>query len=200
MPGKPCAQALAQTMLVVGVEKAKEKGDGHGLHARFLQLGNQGVDLILGKRCDDGAVGADALGDLETVAARDQHGRRVLEKVVEIGAGGSAQFQDVAEAARGDKGGARALLLENGVGDNGSGVREQADIVRRHPVLLHRHLECGEYALGQIARGARHLGDADSTGCFVDQGNVGKGATDVDADAPGHGSGHRRNGCVDRLA
>ena len=47
--------------------------------------------------------------DLEAAAARDEGGRRILEQVVEVAAGGAPQLQHVAEAARGDEGGARAV-------------------------------------------------------------------------------------------
>ena len=121
-----------------------------------------GVDLGLGQRRDDRAVGADALGDLEAAVARNERRRRVLEQVVEVGAGRAAQLQHVAEAARGDERGARALLLEDGVGDDGGGMRQQADVGGGHAVALHGGLQRGEHALGQVARRGRHLGDADA--------------------------------------
>ena len=120
--GQGGAQASAQPALVVGIEEAEEQRDGDGLDARRLQFSDQSVDLQFGERRDDGAVGADTLGDLEAAPARDERGRRILEQVVEVGAGGAPELQNVAEAAGGDERRAGALLLQDGVGDDGGGV------------------------------------------------------------------------------
>ena len=74
------------------------------------------------------ALGVDPFGDLEAPAARHQHRGRVLQQVVEIGARGTAQFQQVAKAARGDEAGAGALVLQQRVGHHGGGVRQQRHV------------------------------------------------------------------------
>jgi hypothetical protein len=67
----------------------------------------------------------EAFGDLVTPAARHQHRRSVLKQVAEIGARGSAQFEDVAEPACRHKCDSGALLLEQRVGDDGCCVGEE---------------------------------------------------------------------------
>ena len=168
------------------VEEAEQQAHGHRLHARGLQVGDQRVDLGLGQRRDDGPVGADALADLEAAAARDQNGRRVLEQVVEIAARRAPQLQHVAEAARGHQRRAGALLLQDGIGDDGGGMRQQAHVCRRNRLTLHGRAQGGQHALGQIARRGQHLGHLDASAGILDQRHVRERPADVDADPPGH--------------
>jgi hypothetical protein len=123
---------------------------------------------------------------LEAAAARDQDGRCVLEQVVEVAARGAAQLQDIAEAARRHKGGARTFLLEHRVGDHGGGMRQQADIGGGNAVAVHGGRQRGEHALAQVTGRGRYLGDADAPRRLLDQRHVGERPADVDADPPGH--------------
>ena len=186
MPGSAARRRCTQPALVLGVEEAEEQGDGHGLDARGLDCRDQAVDLGLGQRRDDLAVGADALADLEAAAARDESAGRILEQVVEVAAGGAPQLQDVAEAARGDERGARAVLRQDGVGDDRGGMREQHHLGRLQAVALHGAGEPGEHALGEVARRGRHLGDADRPARIVDQRHIRERAADVDPNPPSH--------------
>ena len=102
--GQCGAQGGAKAAFVAVVEEGEQQADGDRFHPGLADRGDQGGKLIVGKRGDDRALGVDPLGDLEAVAARDQHRGRVLQQVVEIGARRAAQFQDVAEAARGHEG------------------------------------------------------------------------------------------------
>jgi hypothetical protein len=143
------------------VEEAEQQRHGNGLDPFGLQGGDQAVDLSLGQRGDDLPVGTDALGDLVAAAAGNERGGRVLEEVVKVRPRRAPQLQHVAEAARGDSARAGAVLLEDGVGDDRGGVRQQPDVGRGEACSAHRHAQGGQHALGQIARRGRHLGDAD---------------------------------------
>ncbi len=66
------------------VEEAEQQRDRDRLDAERLERGDQRLDLFLRKWRDDGAVGADPLGDLEPPVTRNERGRRVLEQVVEL--------------------------------------------------------------------------------------------------------------------
>ena len=174
---------------MLGIEEAEQERDRDGLDPRRLERGDQRIDLVLRQRRDDGAVGADALGDLEAPAARDEGRRRVLEEVIEVGTRRAPQLQHIAEAARGNERRARAGFLENGIGHDGGGVRQEPDVGRGHLVAAHGSLEGAEHAVGKVPRGRGHLGDADRPARVVDERYVREGPADIDPDPPSH-AGH----------
>ena len=59
-----------------------------------------------------------------------------MDAVSGLGAGGAAQLQHIAEAARGDERGAGAFLFQDCVGNGGCGVRQQPDGSVRVPDAL----------------------------------------------------------------
>ena len=70
------AQARAEPALVLGVEEAEQQRDGDAPRRARPSVPRSAPSISrLGQRRDDGAVGADALGDLEAAAARDERGR-----------------------------------------------------------------------------------------------------------------------------
>ena len=186
-PGSAARRRAPSRRSCSGLRKLNSSETAIASHARRLQRRDQAVDLALGERRDDGAVGADALGDLEAAAARDQRGRRVLEQVVEVGARRAPQLQHVAEAARGDERGARALLLQDGVGDDGGGVRQQPDLGRRR-----RRSAASPMSSAASTPSARSRGVVGTLATpmlparLVDQRHVRERAADVDPDPPSH--------------
>ena len=168
------------------IEKAEQQRDRDGLHILGADIGDQRVDLAGRQGRDDGAIGTDPPGDLETAAAGNEGGGRILEEVVEVGARGAAQLQHVAKAAGAHEGGAGALVLEQRVGDDGGRMGQQRNVARLDSVSPHGHLECRQDALGEIAGCCRCLGHADAPRPLVDQRHVREGAADIDADAPAH--------------
>ena len=93
------------------VQEGEHQRHGDGGRARGADRLDQRRHLVLRQRRHLLALGVDAAGDLEAPAARDEHGRPVLEQVVEVAAGAAAELQHVAEAARRDEGGVGALSL-----------------------------------------------------------------------------------------
>ena len=52
---------------------------------------------------------------------------RGLKNIVELGSGLASDFENVSEAIGGNEGGAGALGLEDGIGDDGGSVREERE-------------------------------------------------------------------------
>ena len=81
------------------------------------------------QRIDDGTVGADALAHFQPPLARDQDRRFLEEQVVEIAPLVTPDFQDVPKPACRDHPQPCRLALEHGIGGDGGGVHDFADIV-----------------------------------------------------------------------
>ena len=112
------------------VEKGEQQRHRDGLQLGIADRLDQRRQFVLGQRRHHVALRIDPFGDLEPLAPRHQHRGSVLQQVVQIGARRSPQFQEVAEAARGDEAGARALVLQQRVGHHGGGVRQQRHVGR----------------------------------------------------------------------
>ena len=168
------------------VEKGEHQRDGDRAQSRRPDRLDQRRNLVLRQRHHDVALGVDALGDLVAPAVRHQQGGAILEQVIQVGLRRAAQFQQVAEAAGGGEAGLRTLLLEQCVGDYGRGVREQGDGAGLDAGTLQRRADAVQYPLGQVIRGARHLGDLDAPGSLLDQRDIGERAANVDAQPPTH--------------
>ena len=143
-------------------------------------------DLLLIQLRDHFTLGVDPFGDLEPPAAWHQHRRRILEQIVQVDAGRAAEFQQIAKATRGDEAGAGALFLQQRVGDDGGCVRQQRDIGRIDAVLPQAQADALHHGLAEILRRGQHFGDADPAAAFLDHGDIGECAANVDADPPGH--------------
>ncbi len=135
-PGQCGPQSLAEAALMRVVEEREQQRYCDGVELGIANRRDDRVDLGLGERRHDFALGADALGNLEAPASRHQHVGRVLQQIVEIGARRAAQLQKVAKAARRDEPGARALFLEQGVGDDRRRVRQECDAGRVDALAL----------------------------------------------------------------
>src|SRR5262249_61433736 len=81
-----CPQPRAEPLLMLRIEEAEQERDRDAIDPRGLECRDQSIDLVFGERRNDAAVGADALGNLEAAAARDERGRRILEQVIKVGA------------------------------------------------------------------------------------------------------------------
>ena len=105
----------AEAPLVLGVEVGVEEADGHGLDARAAQAGGELAALVLVELADDGAVGGDALVQLEAEVALDERRRLAPEEVVHVRDPQPAQLEHVAEAGGRDERRRAAAPLEHGV-------------------------------------------------------------------------------------
>ena len=168
------------------VQEREQERHGDRLQSRLADRLDQRRQFVLGERRHHLALRIDPFGDLEPPAPRHQHRRRVLQQIVKIGARRTAQFQDVAHAARRDEAGARALVLQQRVGDHRGGMRQQRHIGRIDAVGIQTLADAVDHRLAEILRRGRQLGDGDAAGVLLHQGDVGEGAADIDADPPRH--------------
>ncbi len=184
--GQRLAQRGADAAFVRIVKEREHERYGDGLQIGVADRLDQRGEFIVGQGGDDGALGVDALGDFVTEAARYQHVGRVLQQIVEIGAGGAAQLQQVAEAARGDEAGAGAVFFQQRVGHHGGGVGQQRHVGRIDRIGVECLANASDDGLAEIRWCGGDFCDLDASAGFIDQGDVGEGAADVDADAPRH--------------
>ncbi|MBN8928630.1 MAG: hydantoinase/oxoprolinase family protein, partial [Rhodospirillales bacterium] len=110
--------------------------------------------------------------DLPAPRARHEQRRSVLEQVVEIGLGGAAQFQQVAEAAGRDEARAAALLLQQGVGDHGRCMRHQRHGGRFDGAAGEGRVHAGQHAIRQVPRRAGHFRYGQPSTFLLDEGDV----------------------------
>ena len=154
-----------------------------GLHAFVPQSPRSLAHLVEVERLEHASLVVEALGYLETEAARHQ-GRRLLQvHVVEARADLAADLEDVAEASRHQHADPRRLALDDRVRRDRRGVDHGGHVAATRLALGEAALERGHEALRRILRGREHLDDADGAGLAVDQRGVGEGAADVDADS-----------------
>ncbi len=101
-------------------------------------------------------------------------------RVVEAGAGLAADVEQVGESPRRDQCGARAALLEQGVGPDGHPVGERLDVAGPGAGALQDLVDRGDHAARLILGRARDLRRVQAVA--VEQRGVGEGPTDVDAE------------------
>ena len=180
------AQRLADAPLMRIVQEREQERHGDRLQPRLADRLDQRRQFILGQWRDNLALRIDPFGDLEPPAPRHQHRGRILQQIVQIGARRPPQFQDIAHAARRDEAGARALVLQQRVGDHRGGMRQQRYIGRIDAVGIQPLADAVDHRLAEILRRGRQFGDGDAAGVLLHQGDVGEGAADIDADPPRH--------------
>ena len=110
-PRQRLSQSLAYAPFVHVVEEREQTRHRDRIEPGVPDPGDHRINVGFLERGDHVSLRIDALGDLVTPASRHQHRRRVLKQVVKIGAGGSAQFEHVAEPPCRHKSGPGALLL-----------------------------------------------------------------------------------------
>jgi len=170
--GETVAQRRPHRALVLGVREGEQKADGHGVHLRRAQPGDDALEPFLVQRLEL-ALGAHALADAEAQLAGDQRGWTIFGEVVQRGPVLTRDLQHVAKPRGRDQRCARAATFQQCVGGNGHTVREGNDICGGHLGLLDRHHD----ALRLVGGGGRDLGGDQFA---VDEGDqVREGAPDV---------------------
>ena len=92
-----------------------------------------------------------------------------------------ANIEQISEALRNQKAGARALALKDCVGCNRRAVNELADIGQRDADLFARgKLDRIQDGLGRIVGSGRNLDGMDAAGIALDH-QIGEGPTDINA-------------------
>ncbi len=173
--------------LVGVVEEREQQTDGDGVDPMPPDELDRRADVLGVELLYHAPLGVDALADFQSQVTRHQHGRGVLEEIVEARAGRAPQLEHVATAVRGDQGDPGAAPLQQRVGDHGGRMGQPADVTGGHPVRGRRRTQAGHHALGEIPRSRRHLDHVHGAGRLVGEHDVGERAADVHADAPRHG-------------
>ena len=180
-PGQRIGQNFGRAQLVGRVAVRVQEADRDGLHSGVAKDARGRVHFGFVQRHEHGAVGEYALGHPEPQLPRDERRRKAdveaEDRVLDL----APHLQDVAEAAGGDEPGARALSLQDDVGDERGGVvdvvgsGQVARMTLRKPIDALEHADVGPCAGGQA------LLDGDLAARRVQQHEVRERAPDVDA-------------------
>jgi hypothetical protein len=174
------------------VQEREQQADGDGLQAGVADRPDQRRQFVLGKRCDNLALRIDPFGDLEPPAPRHEYGRRILQQIIEIGARGTAELQNVAEPACRDEACPCTLVLQQLIGDDGRRMRQQGHVGRIDAVGIETLTDAVDHRLAEVMRRGRQFGNGNAARRFLHQGDVGEGAANIDADPPRHSIDPRR--------
>ena len=115
--------------LVLRIPVAMQKRHHDNFRSQVLQLVGSTHHVGNAQRFDDGAVGAYALAHFQPPLTRDQDRRFLEEEVVEIAPLVTPDFQNVPKPACRDHPQPCRRALEHGIGGDGGGVHDFADIV-----------------------------------------------------------------------
>ncbi len=168
----------------IGEEEADRDGlDPFGLE-RLRRFADRGLverlELLAARRHQP------ALHDL-AMAALDQrpalpgqllHDRVMLDALV------AGDMDDVAEAFIGHHAGARAAMLEHGVGRGGGAVEDIVDLARRHGIGAAELGDAPEHGAREVVGRGRDLVDRNLPGRAVAIDEIRERAADIDADRP----------------
>src|ERR1043166_8597069 len=174
-------------VILVGVQKSDRD--------RLDRLGAPGFGCALDRgfveRHENVAVGIDAFGDLDAQTPWYQRRRALDGIVVEIGAGLSADLEDIAKPGGGQQRGGCTATLDDQIGDDGRTMAEKADRLARSAGLFEQRCDPARYRDGRVGWGRRQFEMLRRAGCLIDGDQISKGAADIDAD-PDHKSSNAR--------
>ena len=184
--GRVRPQQLADRLLVRRIAIAVQQAYRDGLDALGAQSVDQAQHLVRVERRQHAAVGEKPLVQLEAQMARRQRGRPLHEQIVHVVAVLAPDLDGVAKAARGDQRGARALALDQGVGEQRGAVHHVGDRGRGHARLLENLADPLLDRLVRLRGRGQNLGDAQERAGIVHHHEIGEGAADIRADAMTH--------------
>ena len=177
---------FCRCLLVGRIGVGEQKTHRDGFDALRHQLARGRGNLVGIERLDHVTGKIEPLAHLVDAVAGQQHFRRRCKDVEHLVAAPlPADLIDVAETAGGDQADPRALAFEHGVERRGRAVQDQRYRVGAEfggeiagDLLHHR---------GRLRRIGRVFADGDQRGrIFVEGGDVGESAADVDADTQFH--------------
>ena len=125
------------------------------------------------------AIHVDAFGGLGPQLPGNKRLGHLLVQVVEVEALLAADLDDVREPLCGDEARARALSLDQRVGDEGGGVNDAREAGRFKACGLQYVLKTCKRALRWVIGRGQYLGDMDRAARLVNQHEVGERAPDV---------------------
>ena len=125
-----------------------------------------------------GAIGAQTLRHFEPQRPAHQRHMLVEEQIIRIGPVHAADLVDVAEAFGRHQRGLGTGALEQRVDGDGRAVQKQMGYVEGDAGALDRRLD----ALDQRVMRRQRLAEEEPSGAFVEGGEIGEGAADIDGD------------------
>ena len=188
-PGQGRAQPRPDTPFMVGVRIGLQETDRDRLDARGAQRVDRRIDVGLVERRQHGTVGGDALGDLEPQVARRERRRLDVMRVVEAWDPDPAQLEHVAEPARGEQRGARALVLQDRIRGDGAAMQHLPEGLRIEAERRREFENAGDDAAGVVVRRRGQLARREPP-VRQEQRDVRERATDIGGDLELRGSVH----------
>ena len=179
--GGELAQEARRLLLVLGVDVRVQEGDRDRAHPLRPHERDGRLDLRPRNRAKDGAVAVGTLVDGDPKVPRDQRSRRIGPQIVGRDPDMAAKLQNVTEATGCEQRGARALALDDRVGDQGGGVRDAAGAGDVLGVDGAEWPQAFENADRGVRRSRQALLDVDGAGALVVQDEIGERAPDVAA-------------------
>ena len=179
-PGNSRRMRLADRLLVARIDIGVQQAHGDRRRRRRRRAATTARDFREVERGEHGARRVHALGGFAAHRARHQRRRQVDAQIVDVVARFACPSRDVAKAARHDEAGARALALDQRVGDERRRVDKEIEIGRRLAVFLQQSPRAVDDCNARIGRGGQQLARRDRAGCAIVQHEVGKSAADVD--------------------
>ena len=162
----------------IGVYEA----DDHTVDILCAKCGCDDLELVFRQRQMNHTVRPHPLLHLEAQVSRHQGRRVVGMDIVNLGAGLTADLQEVAKAFGGHDGDRAAAPLDQGVGADGRAVMEAGDIGCAEPVLGQ---DVGDAVhdrpVRPVGRGGQLVSQQAALGGDADR-DVGKGPADIDPD------------------
>ena len=179
--GGELVQKPRRLLLVLGVDVRVQEGDRDRAHPLRPHERDGGLDLLRRDRTKDGAVAVGALVDGDPQMPRDQRSRWIGPELVGRDPDVAAKLEYVTKAAGREQRRARALALDDRVGDQGGGVRDAAragDVRGVDGAEWPQAFENGDRGVG---RSRQTLLDVNGAGALVVQDEIGERAPDVAA-------------------
>jgi hypothetical protein len=161
-----------------------QEDHGQRLRARVAGSGHGRAAPLDVQRNVDASVGEHALRRLKDLVPRNEGRMLVEEEVVEVVAELALDLQQVAETRGGDEERARAFALDDEVGAQGRPVHDLLHLAQAHAGRLEQRVEPAHHALREIPRGRELLAHEYRARAHVLEHEIGKGAADVEAEAP----------------
>ena len=186
--GELLGDELGEALLVDRVHEREQGADRHGLDALARQTSDGAARGLLVEGRVDRAVEADALRHAEAPAPRYDGARRLQADVPDVLLVPAPQLDLVAKAVGGEQPRHRAVALDQRVVRDRGAVHERLDApeedVERQTLPSRELVEPFDDRERAVLGRAEALLEQHAFG--LEQGEVGEGPADVDADAPAH--------------
>ena len=151
-PGDSPTHQLGGGDFVLRIGVRVDVADSNGRDVVPYQVGQRPLDVPKVQRDEHLPGAGDSLGHLDPQGALDQRSRFFPRHVEAPGTCEARDLQDVPEPLCCNQPGARSLLLDDGVGDDGRPVDHLGQGIGGHLLRVERVAESGKHALTEVRR------------------------------------------------